>query len=1060
MAHFHHFSICNQNQSISILVICGQNTKAIALLFGQKWLIFITCQSVIKTNQFQFWSFLTKIPRLQSYVLAKHGSLSSLFNLQSKSINFNFDHFWPKYQGYSLTFWPQNGSFSSLFNLQSNSINFNLVMFGQNTKAIALLFGQKLAHFHHFSICNQNQSISMLVSFGQNTKAIALLFGQKWLIFITFQSAIKINQFQCWSCLAKIPRLQPYFVAQNGSFSSLFNLQSKSINFNCGQFWPKYQGYSHTCWPNMAQFHHFSICNQIQSMSILISFGHNTKAIALLFGQKWLIFITCQSAIKINQFQFWSFLAKLPRLQPYLLAKMAQFHHFSICNQNQSISSLVNFGQKYQGYSLTVWPKMAHFHHFSICNQIQSISILVIYGQNTKAIALLFGTKWLSFITFQSAIKINQFQFWSVLAKIPRLQSYVVAKHGSFSSLFNLQSNSINVNFGHFWPKYQGYSLTFWPKMAHFHHFSICNQNQSISMLVMFGQNTKAIALLCGTKWLIFITFQSAIKINQFQLWSVLAKMPRLQSYVLAKHGSVSSLFNLQSNSINVNFDQFWPKYQGYSLTFWPKMAHFHHLSICNQNQSISILVIFGQTTKAIALPFGQKWLSFITSQSAIKINQFQVWSILAKNTKAIALLFGQKWLISSLFNLQSNSINFNFGHLWPKYQGYSLTFWHKMAQFHHFSICNQNQSISIQVNFGHNTKAIAVLFGHKWLIFITFQSAIKINQFQCWSFLAKIPRLQPYLFAKNGSFSSHFNLQSKSISFNVGQFWPKYQGYSLTVWPKMAHFHHFSICTQNQSISILVIFGQNTKAIALLFGQQWLIFITFQSAININQFKFWSFLAKIPRLQPYVLAKTGSVSSLFNLQSNSINFNFGQLWPKYQGYSLTFWPKMDHFHHFSICNQNQSISIQVNFGQNTKAIAVLFGHKWLIFITFQSEIKINHFQFWSLLAKIPRLQPYFLAKTGSVSSPFNLQSNSINFNFGHFWPKYQGYSLTFWPQMAHFHHFSICNQNQSISILVMFGQNTKAIALLSGHKWLIFITFQSAIKINEYQIWSVLGHF
>ena len=216
-----------------------------------------------------------------------------------------------------------------------------------------------------------------------------------------------------------------------------------------------------------------------------------------------------------------------------------------------------------------------------------------------------------------------------------------------------------------------------------------------------------------------------------------------------------------------------------------------------------------------------------------------------------------------------------------------------------------------------------------------------------------------------------------------------------------MAHFHHFSICNQNQSISILVIFGQNTKAIALLFGQN------------------------------------GSFSSLFNLQSKSINFNFGHFWAKYQGYSLTFWPKMAHFHHFSICNQNQSISILVIFVQNTKAIALLFGQKWLIFITFQSAIKINQFQFWSL---------------------FNLQSKSINFNFGHFWAKYQGYSLTFWPKLAHFHHFSICNQNQSISILVIFGQNTKAIALLFGQKWLIFITFQSAIKINQFQFWSFLG--
>ena len=165
---------------------------------------------------------------------------------------------------------------------------------------------------------------------------------------------------------------------------------------------------------------------------------------------------------------------------------------------------------------------------------------------------------------------------------------------------------------------------------------------------------------------------------------------------------------------------------------------------------------------------------------------------------------------------------------------------------------------------FGQNTKAIALLFGHKWLIFMTCQCAIKINQCQVWSFLP--------------------------------HFWAKYQGYSLTFWPQMAHFHHFC-----------------------------------QSAIKFNQFQFWSFLA--------------------------------HFWANYQGYSLTFWPK------------------------------------WLIFMTCQCAIKINQFQVWSFLA--------------------------------HVWAKYQGYSLTFWPQMAHFHHFSICNQNQSISILVIFGSFLGKIPML-----------------------------
>ena len=484
------------------------------------------------------------------------------------------------------------------------------------------------------------------------------------------------------------------------------------------------------------------------------------------------------------------------------------------------------------------------------------MSILVIFRQNTTVIALLFGQTSLIVITFQSAIKINQFQFWSIFGKIPKLQPYFLAKHRSFSSLFNLQSKSINFNFGQLSAKYKGYSLTVWPKIAYFHHCSICNQNQSISMLVIYRQNTKVIALRFGQKSLIFITFQSAIKINQCQFWSVFGKIPRLQPYFLAKNRLFSSLVNLQSKSINLNVGHLSAIYQGYSLTLWPKFAHCHHFSIFNQYQSMSILVIFRQNTKVIALLFGQKSLIVITFQSAIKINQFQFWSIFGKIQRLQPYCLAKNRLFSSPFNLQSKSINFNCGHLSAKYQGYSLTFWPKIADLHHFSICNQNQSMSILVSFRQNTKVIALLFGQKSLIFITFQSAIKINQFQCWSFIGKIPRLQPYFLAKNRSFSSLFNLLSKSINVNFGQFSAKYQGYSLTLWPKIAHFHHLSICNQNQSISMLVIYRQNTKVIALLFGQKSLIFITFQSAIKINQCQFWSFFGKIPRLQPYFQAK------------------------------------------------------------------------------------------------------------------------------------------------------------------------------------------------------------
>ena len=171
-----------------------------------------------------------------------------------------------------------------------------------------------------------------------------------------------------------------------------------------------------------------------------------------------------------------------------------------------------------------------------------------------------------------------------------------------------MQSKSINLNFCHFslifGQNTKGYSLTFWPKLAHFHHFSMCNQNQSISMSVIspsiFGQNTKAIALLFGQNRLIFITFQCAIKINQFEFRSFFAHFwAKYQGYsltCLAKIGSFSSLFNVQSKSINLNFCHFslifGQNTKGYSLTFWPKLAHFHHFSMCNQNQSISMSVI------------------------------------------------------------------------------------------------------------------------------------------------------------------------------------------------------------------------------------------------------------------------------------------------------------------------------------------------------------------------------------------------------------------------------------------------------------------------------------
>ena len=150
--------------------------------------------------------------------------------------------------------------------------------------------------------------------------------------------------------------------------------------------------------------------------------------------------------------------------------------------------------------------------------------------------------------------------------------------------------------------------------MAHFHHFSICNQNQSMSIVVICGQTKKAIALLFGQTSLIIITFQSAIKLNQ-SILVICGQTTKAIALLFPKIGSFSSLFNGQSKSINFNVGHFWAKYQGYSLTLWPNMAHFHHVSMFNQNQLLSVLVIIGQTTKAIALLFAHNWLSVITFQ-------------------------------------------------------------------------------------------------------------------------------------------------------------------------------------------------------------------------------------------------------------------------------------------------------------------------------------------------------------------------------------------------------------------------------------------------------------
>ena len=141
---------------------------------------------------------------------------------------------------------------------------------------------------------------------------------------------------------------------------------------------------------------------------------------------------------------------------------------------------------------------------------------------------------------------------------------------------------------------------------------------------------------------------------------------------------------------------------------------------------------------------------------------------------------------------------------------------------------------------------------------------------------------------------------------------------YSLTFWRKFAHFSHFSISTQNHSNLFLAKIRQNTKCIALLFGENSPILATFQSPLKI------------------------------------IQIGFRQNSPKYQVYSVKFLRKFAHFSHFSISTQNHSNWFSAKIRQNTKCIALLFGENSPILATFQSPLKISQIYFWPKFAKIP----------------------------------------------------------------------------------------------------------
>ena len=162
----------------------------------------------------------------------------------------------------------------------------------------------------------------------------------------------------------------------------------------------------------------------------------------------------------------------------------------------------------------------------------------------------------------------------------------------------------------------------------------------------------------------------------------------------------------------------------------------------------------------------------------------------------------------------------------------------------------NQNLWNWFLVKIGQNTKPIALLFGQNWPILSTFHCKIKIFEIDFWSKLGQNTKPIALLFGQNWPILSTFHFaKSKSLKLIFGQNWAKYQAYSLTFWPKFAHFKHFSLQNQNLWNWFLVKIGQNTKPIALLFGQNWPILSTFHCKIKIFEIDFWSKLGKIPSL-------------------------------------------------------------------------------------------------------------------------------------------------------------------------------------------------------------------
>ena len=169
----------------------------------------------------------------------------------------------------------------------------------------------------------------------------------------------------------------------------------------------------------------------------------------------------------------------------------------------------------------------------------------------------------------------------------------------------------------------------------------------------------------------------------------------------------------------------------------------------------------FWRKGKAIALVFCSKMTKFEIDWFWLQIEKWRIWAIFGEKVKLYPWYFAQKWPNLKLIDFDCRLKSDEIERFLAKKYGYSIGTLLKNDQIWNWLILIADWTVENMSDFWHKSKAIVLVFCsnmtkfeidwfwlqiEKWLkwalIFSTVQSAIKINQFQIWSFLSKVPML------------------------------------------------------------------------------------------------------------------------------------------------------------------------------------------------------------------------------------------------------------------------------------------------------------------------------